>query len=93
MLNQVPIYRLDEEASSNLEASLTAKEKIISELHHELHVIETTLGTEREQHLAEVKKLKALLNEKVLHTFLFPQQRPLLHSRCPYHQRANDELY
>lgn len=90
MLNQVPIYRLDEEASSNLEASLTAKEKIISELHHELHVIETTLGTEREQHLAEVKKLKALLNEKVLYTFIFPQQRPLLYCFCSDHQRAHD---
>lgn len=56
--------RLDEEASSNLEASLTAKEKIISELHHELHLVETTLGSEREQHVAEVKKLKALLSEK-----------------------------
>lgn len=56
--------RLDEEASSNLEASLTAKEKIISELHHELHLMETTLGSEREQHVAEVKKLKALLIEK-----------------------------
>lgn len=76
MLNQIPLYRLDEEASSNLEASLTAKEKIISELHHELHVIETALGTEREQHLAEVKKLKALLNEKVVPTFLFPTNDP-----------------
>lgn len=57
--------RLDEEANSSLEASLTAKEKIISELHHELHTMETSLGSEREQHIAEVKKLKALLSEKV----------------------------
>uniref|UniRef100_A0A7I4CSF0 Protein CASP n=1 Tax=Physcomitrium patens TaxID=3218 RepID=A0A7I4CSF0_PHYPA len=56
--------RLDEEANSSLEASLTAKEKIISELHHELHTMETSLGSEREQHIAEVKKLKALLSEK-----------------------------
>lgn len=56
--------RLNEEASSNLEASLTAKEKIISELHYELHKIERTLGNEREEHLAEVKRLNALLNEK-----------------------------
>jgi hypothetical protein len=27
--------------------------------------VETTLGSEREQHVAEVKKLKALLSEKV----------------------------
>jgi homeobox protein cut-like len=58
------IHRLNEEASSNLEASLTAKEKIISELHYELHKIEGTLGNEREEHLAEVKRLNALLNEK-----------------------------
>lgn len=56
--------RLNEEASSNLEASLTAKEKIISELHYELHKIETTLGNEREQHLSEVKRLNTLVNEK-----------------------------
>jgi len=58
------IHRLNEEASSNLEASLTAKEKIISELHYELHKIERTLGNEREEHLAEVRRLNALLNEK-----------------------------
>lgn len=30
--------------------------------------METTLGSEREQHVAEVKKLKALLSEKVQKT-------------------------
>ncbi|XP_024370891.1 protein CASP isoform X3 [Physcomitrium patens] len=58
--------RLNEEASSNLEVSLKAKEKIISELHYELHTIESTLSNEREQHLVEVKRLNALLNEKDL---------------------------
>lgn len=57
-------HRLNEEASSYLEASLTAKEKIISELHYELHKIERTLGNEREEHLAELKRLNGLLNEK-----------------------------
>lgn len=54
-----------------LENSLSAKEKIISELNTELHNIETTLSNEREYHLNEVKKLKVLLNEKVMNCFLF----------------------
>lgn len=49
-----------------LENSLSAKEKIISELNTELHNIETTLSNEREYHLNELKKLKTLLNEKVI---------------------------
>lgn len=65
------IHRLNEEASSNLEVSLKAKEKIISELHYELHTIESTLSNEREQHLVEVKRLNALLNEKVREASLF----------------------
>ncbi|KAH6828903.1 CCAAT-displacement protein alternatively spliced product [Perilla frutescens var. hirtella] len=52
------------DANTILENSLTAKEKIISELNSELHNIETTLSNEREYNLNELKKLKALLNEK-----------------------------
>lgn len=65
------LNRLDEEASSNLEALLNAKEKIISELHYELHSIEGTLATEREGHLSEVKRLNALVNEKVSEALVF----------------------
>ncbi|KAG8377176.1 hypothetical protein BUALT_Bualt08G0000800 [Buddleja alternifolia] len=52
------------DTNTMLESSLSAKEKIISELNMELHNIETTLSNEREFHLEEMKKLKALLNEK-----------------------------
>ncbi|XP_038687851.1 protein CASP-like [Tripterygium wilfordii] len=52
------------DSSSILETSLSAKEKIISELNMELHNIETTLSNEREQHLNEMKKLNSLLKEK-----------------------------
>lgn len=52
------------DANTILENSLSAKEKIISELNTELHNIETTLSNEREYNLNELKKLKALLNEK-----------------------------
>ena len=48
-----------------LENSLSAKEKIISELNLELHNIETTLSNEREEHIKEIKRLNTLLNEKV----------------------------
>ncbi|KAK4397601.1 protein CASP [Sesamum angolense] len=54
------------DANTMLENSLSAKEKIISELNMELHNIETTLSNEREYHLNEMKKLKTLLNEKEL---------------------------
>ncbi|KAK9075592.1 hypothetical protein SSX86_003918 [Deinandra increscens subsp. villosa] len=54
----------DADSNSILENSLSAKEKIISELNTELHTIETTLSNEREQHINEIKKLNALLNEK-----------------------------
>ncbi|KAH9615435.1 hypothetical protein KSS87_022315 [Heliosperma pusillum] len=53
-----------EDSSSILENSLSAKEKIISELNMELHNVETTLSEEREQHITEIKKLNALLHEK-----------------------------
>lgn len=49
-----------------LENSLNAKEKLISELNMELHNIETTLSNERVEHINEVKKLAAMLNEKVI---------------------------
>ncbi|KAJ8752747.1 hypothetical protein K2173_007057 [Erythroxylum novogranatense] len=53
-------------ADSNkiLENSLIAKEKIISDLNMELHNVETTLANEREQHMVEMKRLNAALNEK-----------------------------
>ncbi len=53
------------DSNSFLENSLSAKEKIISELNMELHNIETTLTNEREQHINEFKKLNMALNEKV----------------------------
>ncbi|XP_073122701.1 protein CASP isoform X1 [Henckelia pumila] len=49
-----------------LEISLSAKEKIISDLNMELHNLETSLSHERDYHLNELKKLKALINEKDL---------------------------
>ncbi|KAE8729910.1 Protein CASP [Hibiscus syriacus] len=58
--------RSDVDSSTILENSLSAKEKIISELNMELHNIETTLSNERVQHVNEIKKLKALLNEKLV---------------------------
>ncbi|KAK8500640.1 hypothetical protein V6N13_032568 [Hibiscus sabdariffa] len=56
--------RSDVDSNTILENSLSAKEKIISELNMELHNIETTLSNERVQHVNEIKKLKASLNEK-----------------------------
>ncbi|KAJ1393889.1 CASP, C-terminal [Sesbania bispinosa] len=52
------------DSNNALENSLNAKEKQISELNMELHSIETTLSNEREEHINEVKKLTARLNEK-----------------------------
>ncbi|KAK6921140.1 CASP, C-terminal [Dillenia turbinata] len=52
------------DSTTILENSLNAKERIISELNTELHNIESTLSNEREQHINDIKKLKALLNEK-----------------------------
>ncbi|KAG6536128.1 hypothetical protein ZIOFF_001172 [Zingiber officinale] len=54
----------DVEMNIMLESSLNAKEKIISELNMELHNMESTLLKGREQHLNEIKKLNALINEK-----------------------------
>ena len=53
------------ESSPTFEASLSAKEKIISELHTELHALETTLAQNRLEHLAELRKLHAVLDDKV----------------------------
>lgn len=53
------------DSNNMLENSLTAKEKIISELNMEIHNIETTLANEREDYVAEIKKLNSLLNKKV----------------------------
>ncbi|GAQ87720.1 Transcription factor/CCAAT displacement protein CDP1 [Klebsormidium nitens] len=50
---------------SHLEAALLAKEKVISELHAELHKLETALAGEKEERLAEIKKLHVALDEKV----------------------------
>lgn len=52
------------DSNSILENSLSAKEKIISDLNMELHNMETTLSDEREQHLNEIKKLNVLLSQK-----------------------------
>ncbi|CAJ1951861.1 unnamed protein product [Sphenostylis stenocarpa] len=52
------------DSTSALENSLNAKEKQISELNTELHNIETTLSNERDEHINDVKKLTAMLNEK-----------------------------
>ncbi|KAJ4893950.1 Protein CASP [Raphanus sativus] len=52
------------DSNSILENSLTAKEKIISELNMEIHNVETALANEREDHVAEIKKLNSLLNKK-----------------------------
>lgn len=58
-------YSDNTDSNSILENSLTAKEKIISELNMELHNIETTLSNEREEHVNDIKKLNTLLHEKV----------------------------
>ncbi|KAG6532657.1 hypothetical protein ZIOFF_006507 [Zingiber officinale] len=61
----LPVLLLgDVEMNIMLESSLNAKEKIISELNMELHNMESTLLKGREQHLNEIKKLNALINEK-----------------------------
>ncbi|KAG2246646.1 hypothetical protein Bca4012_090379 [Brassica carinata] len=52
------------DSNSMLENSLTAKEKIISELNMEIHNVETALANEREDHVVEIKKLNSLLNKK-----------------------------
>lgn len=54
------------DTNAMFENSLSAKEKIISDLNMELHNLETTLSNERDYHLNELKKLKALINEKVI---------------------------
>ncbi|KAL4573743.1 hypothetical protein LXL04_020560 [Taraxacum kok-saghyz] len=56
----------DADSNSMLENSLSAKEKMISELNTELHNIETALSNERQQHINEIKNLKSILNQKEL---------------------------
>lgn len=53
------------DATDNLEASLTAKEKIISDLHSELLNLESTLSYERDQLQTELGKLNDIISEKV----------------------------
>ncbi|KAG2667362.1 hypothetical protein I3843_15G107400 [Carya illinoinensis] len=66
------------DSNSILENSLSAKEKIISELNLELHNVETTLSNEREEHVSEIKRLNALLNEKEV---AFEEMKKELHAR------------
>ncbi|KAG0476421.1 hypothetical protein HPP92_013262 [Vanilla planifolia] len=51
-------------SSNALESSLNAKEKMISDMNAELQKMEALMSDEREQHLIEIRKLTALLNEK-----------------------------
>ncbi|CAK9860406.1 unnamed protein product [Sphagnum jensenii] len=62
--NMQRLHEQSKEVSSHLEASLSAKEKIISELCFELNAIENALLSEHEQHLLESKRLNSLINEK-----------------------------
>ncbi|CAK9196344.1 unnamed protein product [Sphagnum troendelagicum] len=62
--NMQRLHEQSKEVSSHLEASLSAKEKIISELCFELNTIENALLSEHEQHLLESKRLNSLINEK-----------------------------
>ncbi|KAL2455202.1 Protein CASP [Forsythia ovata] len=64
-VNEENVHKSDSlDSNTILENSLSAKEKMISELNLELHNIETTLLNEREYHMNEIKKFKAMLNEK-----------------------------
>lgn len=53
------------DSNSMLEKSISAKEKIISELNMEIHNVEIALADERERHVAEIKKLNSVLSKKV----------------------------
>lgn len=57
---------------------MSAKEKVISELNMELHNIETTLSNEREHYMNEIKKLSAMLNEKVYSHYLLVVSIPVI---------------
>jgi hypothetical protein len=67
---------------SHLEAALLAKEKVISELHAELHKLETALADEKEERLAEIRKLHVSLDEKVSACGLFFDGFHELFQRC-----------
>ncbi|KAG6588227.1 Protein CASP, partial [Cucurbita argyrosperma subsp. sororia] len=56
--------RLHERAQSQLFELRAQSEKSNSLVNMELHEIETTLSSEREQHIIEIKNLNALINEK-----------------------------
>ncbi|CAM6013637.1 unnamed protein product [Sphagnum balticum] len=62
--NMQRLHEQSKEVSSHLEASLSAKEKIILELRFELNTVENALLSEHEQHLLESKRLNILINEK-----------------------------
>ncbi|CAM6066453.1 unnamed protein product [Sphagnum tenellum] len=64
--NMQRLHEQSKEVSSHLEASLSAKEKIISELCFELNAIENALLSEHEQHLLESKRLNSLINKKII---------------------------
>ncbi|KAK1302498.1 Protein CASP [Acorus calamus] len=67
------------DTSGILENSLIAKEKMISELNMELRNMETAISNEREQHMSEIKKLNALINEKMY----------IEHHHRPYQERED----
>ncbi|XP_024523570.1 protein CASP-like [Selaginella moellendorffii] len=56
--------RQDMDTSNTLEASLDAKEKIISELHAELRNLESALSNQKNEHIAEIRKLNAYIHDK-----------------------------
>ncbi|MCO5583112.1 hypothetical protein L7F22_037020 [Adiantum nelumboides] len=62
---ETQVHERQETGSSTLEASLIEKEKKISELHAELNNLEMQLSLQQDQHLAELKRLNALVIEKM----------------------------
>lgn len=58
-------HERQELSTSSLEVSLIEKEKKISELHLELNHLEMQLSVQQDEHLTELKRLNALVNEKV----------------------------
>ncbi|KAI5082808.1 hypothetical protein GOP47_0002551 [Adiantum capillus-veneris] len=60
------VLERQEISTSTLEVSLIEKEKKISELHVELNNLEMQLSIQQDQHLTELKRLNASVNEKVL---------------------------
>ncbi|MCO5551843.1 hypothetical protein L7F22_005347 [Adiantum nelumboides] len=62
---ETQVHERQETGSSTLEASLLEKENKISELHAELNNLEMQLSLQQDQHLAELKRLNALVIEKM----------------------------